>query len=228
MAETENNVIPAKKTKGRQKIPLQKIEDPVGRAITFSKRRRGIYKKASELVTLCGAEVGVMFFSPAGKPFTYGYPSIDSIVERFIRHPLPQPPIDRQSLAIQRFIGVRSRVMIEELNQQHNEVAAEVEALKEKAAELRSATAARKMEKKELDWKSINKMRLDELRELKERLVTLEGKLDEQAKEMDASSSLLLLSGTQSMEMDAPSTLLLLSRTQAVEEATNLDDSNIS
>ncbi|CAN1167237.1 Agamous-like MADS-box protein AGL62 [Linum perenne] len=180
MAETENNVIPAKKTKGRQKIPLQKIEDPVGRAITFSKRRRGIYKKASELVTLCGAEVGVMFFSPAGKPFTYGYPSIDSIVERFIRHPLPQPPIDRQSLAIQRFIGVRSRVMIEELNQQHNEVAAEVEALKEKAAELRSATAARKMEKKELDWWDFPAEDLSP-----ERLWIAESEIGELARELD-------------------------------------------
>ncbi|CAN1808547.1 Agamous-like MADS-box protein AGL29 [Linum perenne] len=208
MAETENNIIPAKKTKGRQKIPLQKIEDPIGRAITFSKRRRGIYKKASELVTLCGAEVGVMFFSPAGKPFTYGYPSIDSIVERFIRHPLPPPPIDRQSLAIQRFVGVRSRVMIEELNQQHNEVAAEVEAEKQKGKTLKEKLMALGGS---MFVKPISKMRLDELHEMKERLLMLQRELDGRA-----------------MEMDAPSTLLLLSGTQGVEEAENLDDPDVS
>ncbi|CAN1808546.1 Agamous-like MADS-box protein AGL29 [Linum perenne] len=201
MAETENNIIPAKKTKGRQKIPLQKIEDPIGRAITFSKRRRGIYKKASELVTLCGAEVGVMFFSPAGKPFTYGYPSIDSIVERFIRHPLPPPPIDRQSLAIH-------RVMIEELNQQHNEVAAEVEAEKQKGKTLKEKLMALGGS---MFVKPISKMRLDELHEMKERLLMLQRELDGRA-----------------MEMDAPSTLLLLSGTQGVEEAENLDDPDVS
>ncbi|KAF2314669.1 hypothetical protein GH714_028388 [Hevea brasiliensis] len=35
---------------------MKRIENEDGRLITFSKRRSGIYKKASELVTLCGAE----------------------------------------------------------------------------------------------------------------------------------------------------------------------------
>ncbi|ESR34581.1 hypothetical protein CICLE_v10006559mg [Citrus x clementina] len=35
----------AKKTKGRQKIEIKKIENEDDRLITFSKRRSGIYKK---------------------------------------------------------------------------------------------------------------------------------------------------------------------------------------
>jgi pheromone receptor transcription factor len=68
-----------KKTKGRQKIEMEKIENEDDRLITFSKCRSSIYKKASELVTLCGAEVGVVIFSPARKPFSFGHPSVESV-----------------------------------------------------------------------------------------------------------------------------------------------------
>jgi hypothetical protein len=38
----------AKKTKGRQKVELKRIDNQDDRLITFSKRRSGIYKNASE------------------------------------------------------------------------------------------------------------------------------------------------------------------------------------
>ncbi|XP_042423196.1 agamous-like MADS-box protein AGL61 [Zingiber officinale] len=39
--------------------------------------------KASELSILCGAEIARLAFSPNGKPFSYGHPSVKSILERF-------------------------------------------------------------------------------------------------------------------------------------------------
>eukprot|EP00850_Spirogloea_muscicola_P000259 SM000001S04661 [mRNA] locus=s1:1534572:1536993:- [translate_table: standard] len=39
----------------------------VGPQITFSKRRNGLIKKASELSVLCGCDVAVILFSPTGK-----------------------------------------------------------------------------------------------------------------------------------------------------------------
>ncbi|XP_031387308.1 agamous-like MADS-box protein AGL61 [Punica granatum] len=63
---------------------MKRIEDDDDRLVTFSKRRSGIYKKASELVTLCGAEVGVVIFSPRGKPFSFGHPSIQAVANRFL------------------------------------------------------------------------------------------------------------------------------------------------
>ncbi|ESR34578.1 hypothetical protein CICLE_v10006588mg [Citrus x clementina] len=56
----------AKKTKGRQKIEMKKIENEGGRLITFSKRRSGIYKKASELMTLTGSKIAILLFSLLG------------------------------------------------------------------------------------------------------------------------------------------------------------------
>ncbi|KAK7853894.1 agamous-like mads-box protein agl61 [Quercus suber] len=60
----------SKKTKGKQKIEMKKIDKEVW---------TGINKKASELVTLCGAEVGVVVFSPVGKSFSFGHPSVESV-----------------------------------------------------------------------------------------------------------------------------------------------------
>ncbi|CAN1167243.1 Agamous-like MADS-box protein AGL29 [Linum perenne] len=191
------------------------VKDKNCRQVTFSKRRTGLFKKAHELATLCAIRIAILVFSPGGKPFSFGSPDVNSITVQFL-NPNENPSTSGENNNISRAM----KEMNEELDSFHSQVEAEKEkekTLKEQVMALGGPS-----------MKSINKMRLDELRELKERLVTLEGKLDEQAKEMDASSSLLLLSGTQSMEMDAPSTLLLLSRTQAVEEATNLDDSNIS
>ncbi|KAK6791872.1 hypothetical protein RDI58_010953 [Solanum bulbocastanum] len=72
-----------KKTKGCQKIPMRKIENMVALLTTFSKRREDLYKKASELVTECDADIGIMMISPAGKPHSFFHPTADAIVSRF-------------------------------------------------------------------------------------------------------------------------------------------------
>ena len=53
----------------RKKIEIKKIDNATARQVTFSKRRRGLFKKAEELSTLCDAEVAVMVFSNTGKLF---------------------------------------------------------------------------------------------------------------------------------------------------------------
>ncbi|KAJ6905107.1 hypothetical protein NC652_022988 [Populus alba x Populus x berolinensis] len=77
----------AKKTKGRQKVELKRIDNEDDRLITFSKRRSGIYKKASELVVLTGAEITVIVFSPSVKPLSFGHPSVESVINRFLEDP---------------------------------------------------------------------------------------------------------------------------------------------
>lgn len=52
---------------GRKKREIKKIESAASRQITFSKRRRGIFKKAEELSVLCDIDVAVIVFSPSGR-----------------------------------------------------------------------------------------------------------------------------------------------------------------
>ena len=55
----------------REKIKIRKIDNVSARQVTFSKRRRGLFKKAEELSVLCDAEVALIIFSSTGKLFDY-------------------------------------------------------------------------------------------------------------------------------------------------------------
>lgn len=70
--------------KGRRKVEIKKIENVNKLQVTFSKRRAGLFKKAGELCVLCGAEIAILTFSPAEKPYAYGHPSADSVINRFL------------------------------------------------------------------------------------------------------------------------------------------------
>ncbi|WOG91973.1 hypothetical protein DCAR_0311229 [Daucus carota subsp. sativus] len=48
---------------GRKKIEIKPIKDKTNRQVTFSKRRRGLFKKVKELSILCDAEVAAIVFS---------------------------------------------------------------------------------------------------------------------------------------------------------------------
>jgi hypothetical protein len=56
---------------GRNKLPMKKIDNPSRRKITYSKRRDGIIKKATELSVLCDTDVGLLMFSPNGRLTTF-------------------------------------------------------------------------------------------------------------------------------------------------------------
>ncbi|CAK9178141.1 unnamed protein product [Ilex paraguariensis] len=55
----------------RQRIEIRKIDNLTARQVTFSKRRKGLFKKAKELSVLCDAEVALVVFSATGKLFEY-------------------------------------------------------------------------------------------------------------------------------------------------------------
>ncbi|KAK6940246.1 Transcription factor, K-box [Dillenia turbinata] len=55
----------------REKIQIKKIDNLTARQVTFSKRRRGLFKKAEELSVLCDAEVALIVFSATGKLFEF-------------------------------------------------------------------------------------------------------------------------------------------------------------
>ncbi|KAL3833621.1 hypothetical protein ACJIZ3_008357 [Penstemon smallii] len=73
----------SKKTMGRQKIEIIKIKNKTRLQVTFTKRRLGLFKKASELSVLCGAKIAILVQSPGGKIFTFGNPSVESVLHSF-------------------------------------------------------------------------------------------------------------------------------------------------
>lgn len=53
--------------RGRGRVEVRRIENSVSRQVTFSKRRRGLAKKAWELAVLCDADVALLVFSDKGR-----------------------------------------------------------------------------------------------------------------------------------------------------------------
>ncbi|XP_016508949.1 agamous-like MADS-box protein AGL29 [Nicotiana tabacum] len=48
--------------------------------VTFSKRRKGLFKKTLQLESMTGARVAAIVFSPTGKPYTCG--DVSSAIDR--------------------------------------------------------------------------------------------------------------------------------------------------
>ncbi|KAJ6822185.1 putative agamous-like MADS-box protein AGL61 [Iris pallida] len=62
--------------KGKKKIEITRIVEKPKRRVTFSKRRKGLFKKAAELNVLCGSDTAVISVSKAGTVFAAGRPSL--------------------------------------------------------------------------------------------------------------------------------------------------------
>jgi len=74
-----------KKNTGRKKIAIEKIEKSSNKQVTFSKRRVGLFRKASELCILCNVNIAIIVFSPAEKLFCFGHPDVEAIVGSYLK-----------------------------------------------------------------------------------------------------------------------------------------------
>uniref|UniRef100_A0A7N0TVW8 MADS-box domain-containing protein n=1 Tax=Kalanchoe fedtschenkoi TaxID=63787 RepID=A0A7N0TVW8_KALFE len=127
-----------KKSKGRGKIEMKKMEKESNRLVTFSKRKSGLFKKANELCTLCGVRCAVVVFSPAGKVFSFGHPSVDLVVDRYLTGNLnPIAPKQAWNQVPQNLMeGRRRGPNIENLNSELTNLVAALEASKKHSQEL--------------------------------------------------------------------------------------------
>ncbi|XP_070019520.1 agamous-like MADS-box protein AGL62 [Nicotiana sylvestris] len=70
-----------RKSNGRKKIDMVKIQNERNLQASFSRRHAGLFKKASELCTLSGAEVALVGFSLGNKVYSFGHPYMDLVME---------------------------------------------------------------------------------------------------------------------------------------------------
>ena len=67
---------------GKQKIKLEYISKKSKRSVTFSKRKKGIMKKAFELATLTNAEISIVIANENGNVYTYVTNKFKSLVSK--------------------------------------------------------------------------------------------------------------------------------------------------
>ena len=71
---------------GRRKIEIVRIENERHRQVTFTKRKGGLIKKATELAILCDAEVAVVIFGANQKLTMYSSGNVDEIMTKYSQH----------------------------------------------------------------------------------------------------------------------------------------------
>ncbi|RZC86092.1 hypothetical protein C5167_026764 [Papaver somniferum] len=72
---------------GRGKTVMRRIENTTSRQVTFSKRRNGLLKKASELSVLCDGEIALIVFSSTGKLYEFcSTTSMQKTIERYQKY----------------------------------------------------------------------------------------------------------------------------------------------
>ncbi|KAK7308129.1 hypothetical protein VNO77_41726 [Canavalia gladiata] len=156
-------------SKGRRKIEMKKITNKSNLQVTFSKRRSGLFKKASELCILCGAEIGLIVFSPSDKLFSFGHPNLNIMAQDYLGGVLPHASDATQLM----------EVNLRELNAQLAKFNNQVEIETKRAEEL---TRLRKVVKAQWWWASpISEMTIPQLNQFNLALEELRRKVTRQS-----------------------------------------------
>ncbi|KAI5181845.1 hypothetical protein NEOKW01_2002 [Nematocida sp. AWRm80] len=79
--ESDDDIGP-RMNKGRKKIKMEFIKDKGRRGVTFSKRKKGIMKKAYELNVLTKCEILLVVASETGHVYTFATPKLQPIIKQ--------------------------------------------------------------------------------------------------------------------------------------------------
>ncbi|CAN6447078.1 unnamed protein product [Victoria cruziana] len=188
---------------GRQKIEIKKIVNEEARQVCFSKRRNGLIKKAGELCILCGAEVAIIVFSPAGKAFSYGDPSVDAVINRFL-DPTAHVPTPHDA---------HRTYTIQELNSQHDMLVQQIEAEKKRKIELQKQLQSERQGRMDSFWDAdVRDLSPEQLMEFMGALEEMRSALSNRANELMMGMGMVHLpvSAAQNLHHQFPPPLLAL------------------
>ncbi|XVE67409.1 hypothetical protein DITRI_Ditri08aG0158300 [Diplodiscus trichospermus] len=158
---------------GHQKLEMVKMKKACNLQVSFSKRRSGLFKKASELCTLCGAQVGIVVFSPAGKKvFSFGHPGIETIIDCYLNNKPSEPTAT--------LMEAHRNANVHELNLQLTELMSQLEDEKSRGEKLKQLRKA-----SQNWWESpIDELRLPQLLQLKSALEEMKINVAKQAEKL--------------------------------------------
>jgi hypothetical protein len=173
-------MVKGRSTAGRRKIEIKRITNIVSRRVCFAKRRAGLFKMASDLSILCGAEIAIVVFSPSGgKAFSFGHPSVDSVLNRFSWGD------NNPTMAGRRQDGEGAAVVARELSQQHIDLQHQLAVLKEKEKMLQEKAHSQNGERvMNLLNNEFEEICLEELEEFQRNLLSVQTMLKERANEI--------------------------------------------
>ncbi|KAG8385318.1 hypothetical protein BUALT_Bualt03G0030300 [Buddleja alternifolia] len=153
-----------RRSQGRRKIEMKLIADENARTVTFSKRRAGLFKKATELSILCGTQIALIIFSLGGRAYSFGHPSVESVMDRFLnRNPTPHLQDSVHGMRLH-------AAVMHQLKQQCDEKTEQLEKKKKRGKELQAALERSPFPTSE---ERINSLNVHQLNDLKQKLEKL-------------------------------------------------------
>lgn len=186
-----------KTSEGRKKVEMKKIESDDARQVSFSKRKKGVFAKACELSTMCGAEVAVLLHSPSGTPHSFGSPSVDKVFNKFLSgEQFEYSDSDANMVNA-----------INQLNEEYMELTQRLEASNAKREALEERIKKTGGEAKELQWlNKIDELGRDELLQLLGSLYRVKCSVNERMRSISlaGNSTGAGPSNSNSMPSDAP------------------------
>lgn len=157
-----------KTTKGRQKIEIKKLENKNSLQVTFSKRRSGLFSKAMELSVLCGAEVGMVVFSPNGKIYLLGHPNFETVLNRFLNEDESSSSHHHQEVNSEGFTS-----FVQEHNRQYEQALKELEREKLRSKQIEEENTMNEIMGRNWWEQSVEEMSLEEVEEFEKALQNL-------------------------------------------------------
>jgi len=130
----------------RERREIKRIESAAARQVTFSKRRRGLFKKAEELSVLCDADVALIVFSSTGKLSQFASSSMNEIIDKYSTHSKNLGKTDQPTL---------------DLNLEHS-----------KYANLNDQLAEASLRLRQMRGEELEELSVDELQQLEKNLET--------------------------------------------------------
>ncbi|XP_060192908.1 agamous-like MADS-box protein AGL62 [Lycium barbarum] len=172
-----STAVTVKKTQGRRKIAIKPIANQNSRHVTFSKRRLGLFKKASELCILSGAEIAIIVQSlKRQRLFAFGHPNADAIIDRYLsgKSTSSSPlAVDHQSNFVQ------------QNNEYYSQICRELEAEKRKKEVIDESKIVNGNNNGGFWWNErTNDMGIEELEEFQTALEELKKKVNMRADEL--------------------------------------------
>ncbi|KAJ0267278.1 MADS-box protein AGL72 [Hirschfeldia incana] len=172
----------------RGKIQIKKIENTTSRQVTFSKRRKGLFKKAHELSVLCDAQVAAIIFSQKGRLYDFASSDIQKTIKRYAEYKgeyfvAENHPIEQyvQGLKKEMVTMVEKIEMLEVHNRKlmgQNLASCSVKELQEIATQIEKSLHIVRSRKAKLNGDEIQKLKAKEM-ELKDERVRLRGMVGE-------------------------------------------------
>ncbi|KAL7615875.1 hypothetical protein Lser_V15G02524 [Lactuca serriola] len=172
-------MINKKRTKGRQKIDIKKIEDPNSLQVAFSKRRTGLFKKASEICVLTGAQIAILVTSPAGRFYGFRHPNTDVLLDDFLndnnKDAATNTTTGGETGATQKnYRSPPPTPIMMEFNQHYSEVSRELEAEKKRGGMIPESSGESRWYDEPVDGLDVEEIQqyLCSLDELKRKVLT--------------------------------------------------------